>query len=198
MNWNIRYECSNEKLFCYLELSNQKNKDILLEKIAILKTYVCLLESTTETPKLRQAQLAEIQSKLLHNSEATFHDVSDVQSCQNWNTELFCDISQFTEMPCIKIEQNSKFVFEVSNAKDIAKKDIYAIEILIDDNGHGKLGKYTLPDFINVHNILWQYPIDNLNNVKNFLKSCKHNIDCYFCRLKQVNELKVIKKELSR
>ncbi|XP_071648115.1 uncharacterized protein [Temnothorax longispinosus] len=167
------------------ELSNQKNGDIL-EKIAILKIYVSMLETTIKALKFGRSQLANIQSKLSSNGAM----MSDVQSRRNWSTELCRDISQFTGMPCIKIEQNSKFVFEMSNSKDIAKKGLYAIEILIDDDGHGKLGKCVLPNFIDVRNMLSQYRIDNLNNVKHFLKSCKHHIDCYFSRLKQADEVK--------
>lgn len=152
-----------------------------------------MLESTIETPKSKRSKLAEIQSKLLHNGPTTSRNTPNVQSWWNWNTELYCDISRFIGIPCIKIKQNSKFIFEMSNAKDIAKRNLYAIEILIDENGHGKLGKCVLPNFINVHDILSQYPVDDLNNVKYFLKSCKHHIDCYFSRLKQVDELKVIK-----
>ncbi|XP_012542078.2 uncharacterized protein LOC105839957 [Monomorium pharaonis] len=171
------------------ELSNQKNRAMLLEKIAILKTYVSLLEGITEAPKSRQSQLTEIQSNLLCNSGVIIDNISDVQSHQNCSTELYHDISQITEMPCVKIEKNMKFFFEIDNVKNISKKDQYEIEILIDDNGHGKLGKCLLPDFIDVHNILSRHPIDDLNNVKHFLKSCKHRIDCYYSRLKQIDEL---------
>ncbi|XP_011171004.1 uncharacterized protein LOC105203797 [Solenopsis invicta] len=171
------------------ESSDQKNRAILLEKIAILKTYVSQLEGTIETLKSKQLQLAEIQSNLLCNSGVTNHNVSAVQSYRISNTELYHDIFQVTEMLCVKSDQNLKFVFEISNIKDIEKMNFYVIEILV-DNGCGKLGRCALPNFIDMRNILSRYPIDNLNNVKHFLKSCKHRIDCYFSRLKQIDELK--------
>lgn len=187
----------NKKLYKnilnYLESSNQGTSCELLETISMLKSYISLLENTIKTTNVDQSQATKESLKLLHDGEAaTSHDKPDVQ------TELCHNIYQFARVQCINFERDSGFIFEISNSENIAKNDSYAIEILVDDNGCGKLGKYTLPDFINVHNILWQYPIEDLNNVKHFLKSCKHNIDCYFCRLKQVNELKVIKKELSK
>lgn len=152
----------------------------------MLKTYISLLESTDEIPKVNRFQVKKKLVKLLDNGKTTTsHNKSDVQ------TELCHDIYQFAKVQCISFKRDSRFVFEISNSEYVMKNYLYTMEILVDNNGRGKLGKCVLPDFINVHNILWQYPIDNLNNVKYFLNSCKHNIDCYFYRLKQINELKV-------
>ncbi|XP_011171005.2 uncharacterized protein LOC105203798 [Solenopsis invicta] len=155
----------------------------LRETISMLKTYISLLESATETSKVDQSQVAKESWKLLHDA-ATSHDESDVQ------TELCRNISQFAKVQCIDFERNSRFIFEISNPGNITRNDSYTMEVLIDGDGRGKLGKCVLPDFINVTDILWRYPIDDLNNVKHILKTCQLNIDCYFRRLKQVIELK--------
>lgn len=152
----------------------------------MLKTYISLLESTIETSKVDRPQVTKESVKLLHDGKTTTsHDKPDVQ------TELCHDIYQFAKVQCINFKRDSKFIFEISNSENVMENYSYSMEILVDNDGRGKLGKCVLPDFINVHNILWQHPIDNLNNVKYFLNSCKHNIDCYFRRLKQINQLKV-------
>ncbi|XP_071572405.1 uncharacterized protein [Temnothorax nylanderi] len=179
----MEYDNSNSS-----ESSSPGTRYELLETISMLKTYISLLESTIETPEVEQSQVTKESSKLLYSGEgaAVSRDKPDVQ------TELCRNIYQFAKVQCINFKRDSRFIFEIPNSENIVKSDLYTIEILVDDKGRGKLGKCVLPDFINVNSILWQYPIDNLNNVKHFLKSCKRNIDCYFCRLQQINELKIL------
>lgn len=142
-----------------------------------------------ETPKFGQLQFAKMS--LMHNNEiANFH-IPDVQ------TELCDELYRFVGLRCREFKRNSRFVFEINNIEqndNITKNNVYAIEIMIDESGRGKLGKWVLPMSVNVQKILSQYPIDKLNNVKHFLKSCKHHVDSYLCRLKQLEELQVINK----
>ncbi|XP_012542077.1 uncharacterized protein LOC105839956 [Monomorium pharaonis] len=178
------------------DCSNSSNSDLpiqetkyfkqqsIFETISTLKKHVSLLENTIKIFKVNYSQIKRETLKSLDGEAGTSYDKLDVQM------ELYHDIYQFARVQCISFERDSRFIFEISNPESIVKNNSYTIEVLIDDDGYGKLGKCVLPDFINVNDILWQYPIDDLNNVKHFLKSCKHNIDCYFRRLKQVNELK--------
>ncbi|XP_050455924.1 uncharacterized protein LOC126853866 [Cataglyphis hispanica] len=161
------------------DLSNQEEKDKLLDEIVLLEAHVSLLETMIVTPKFGQLKFEKLP--LTHDSEAVRFHIPDVQ------TELCHELYRFVGLRCRDIDQNSRFVFEINSTEQ--NNEQYAIEILIDENGCGKLGKWVLPMFINVQEILSQYPIDNLNNVKYFLKSCKHHVDSYLCRLKQFKEL---------
>ncbi|XP_025269466.1 uncharacterized protein LOC112639499 [Camponotus floridanus] len=166
------------------ELSNQEERDKLLDEIAILKAHVSLLETMIETPKFGQLQFAKMS--LMHRNEVARFHVPDVQ------TELCDELYRFAGLRCREFNRNSRYVFEITgteqNGND-TKNNLYAIEIMIDESGCGKLGKWVLPMSVDVQEILSQYPIDNLNNVKHFLKSCKHHVDSYLCRLKQLKEL---------
>ncbi|KMQ89677.1 grip and coiled-coil domain-containing protein, partial [Lasius niger] len=165
------------------ELSNREEKDKLLDEIAMLKANVSLLEIMIETPKFGQLQFVKMPLTLMHDSEAARFHIPDVE------TEL-CQLYRFAGLRCREFDRNSRFVFEIYRAEqNVMKNDVYAIEILIDENDRGKLGKWVLPMSVDVQEILSKYPIDNLNNVKHFLRSCKHHVDCYLCRLKQFEEL---------
>ncbi|XP_012219794.1 uncharacterized protein MAL8P1.12-like [Linepithema humile] len=164
------------------ELSSQDERNKLLNEIAILKTYISLLETVIQTPKFSQLQIVEKPSRLLcDNKDAKFRKIPDVQ------TELCYEFYQFAGMQCVNCEGG--FVFEFSSTENFSKNDLYAVEILIDDNGRGKVGKWVLPMSIDISEILSRYPIDDLNSIKHFLKSCKHHIDCYMNRKEQAEKL---------
>ncbi|XP_072764586.1 uncharacterized protein [Anoplolepis gracilipes] len=160
---------------------NQKEKDKLLKENAKLKAHASRLETIIETFKSVQLQMSKMA--LIHDSEITRFYIPNVQ------TQLCHELHQFAGSRCREFDQNLRLVFEInSTEQDVKKNDLYAIEILIDENGRGKLEKWALPT-LNVQKILSQYPIDDLNNVKDFLKSCKDHVNSYFCRFEQVKEL---------
>ncbi|XP_070162498.1 putative histone-lysine N-methyltransferase 1 [Polyergus mexicanus] len=161
------------------DLSKREEKDKLLDEILLLEAHVSLLETMIVTPKFGQLEFDKLP--LIYDNEAARFHITDVQ------TELCYELYRFVGLRCREFDRNSRLVFEINNT--VTKNDPYAIEILIDENGRGKLGKWVLPMSTNVQEILSQYPIDNLNNVKHFLKSCKHHVDSYLCRLKQFEEL---------
>ncbi|XP_072745331.1 uncharacterized protein [Anoplolepis gracilipes] len=125
----------------------------------------------------------------IHNSEITKFYIPDMQM------QLCHELHQFAGSRCQEFDQNLRLIFEInSTEQDVQKNDLYAIEILIDENGRGKLGKWALPT-INVQKILSQHPIGDKssifkNNIKHFLKSCKHHVDSHLCRFKQFEELR--------
>ncbi|XP_072743803.1 uncharacterized protein [Anoplolepis gracilipes] len=164
--------------------SNQEKKveRELLKQNAKLKAYVSRLETIIE--KSKSIKLQMLKMTLIQDSEITSSYIPDVQM------QLCHKFHQFVGSRCREFNQKLRLVFEInSTEQDVKKNDLYAIEILIDKNGRGKLGKWALPT-INVQEILSQHPIDDLNNVKHFLNSCKHYIDSYLCRFKQLEELR--------
>lgn len=144
-----------------------------------------------QNPKHNRLQLAKEPSRPLHNGEAaTFHDIPHVQ------TKLFHDFYELVGIRCVKFERKSSFVFEMCSNESVTENN-YMVEILIDDDGRGLLGNSKLPVTVYVEEILSQYPINDISNVKHFLNCCKHYVDTYVCRVEQFTDLEVIEKELS-
>lgn len=166
-------------IISYLELAVQEEKQELLNQIAMLRTYISVLENRLETPKFGQLQLP----RKLYSKAATTRGVLDVEMI------LRRDLYRFSGMQCVKC--NGSFVFEMFSTNHVSSNDTYAVEILIDDDGRGKLGKWILPMAVDVQNIMSRHPIDDLNNIKQFLRRCKYHVDCYICRAKQLEELRV-------
>ncbi|XP_032670321.1 uncharacterized protein LOC116843732 isoform X1 [Odontomachus brunneus] len=161
------------------KLAAQEQRQKLLNQTAMLRTYVSVLENRLETLKFGQLRLP----KPSHNNKAATHrNVPDV-----W-MELRRDLYRFAGIQCVKCK--GSFVFVMSSTDDVPSSDLYTVEILIDEHGCGKLGRWILPMSVDVQEILSQHPIDNLNNVRQFLKSCKQHVDCYTYRVKQLEELK--------
>ncbi|XP_072764608.1 uncharacterized protein [Anoplolepis gracilipes] len=163
--------------------SNQNEKDNLSKEIDKLKAHVSRLETIIETFKSVQLQMSNMV--LIHDSKITKFYIPDVRM------NICHELTRFAELRCREFDQNWSLIFEINSniEQDVEKYDLYAIEILIDKNGRGKLGKWALPNTINVQKILSQHPIDDLNNVKDFLKSCKDHVNSYFCRFEQFKEL---------
>lgn len=175
-------------MFHRLELTDQEQKQKLLKQIAMLRTYVSVLEHHLETPKFGQLQLAR-EVRLLSNDEAATNcNMLDMR------TEMRSDLYRFIGIRCTNCKH--RFVFEIANTDGVTWSDPYVVEILIDEYGRGKLGKWILPMSVDVQEILSQYPIDDLNNIRQFLKSCKHHVDCYICRAEQLKKLQVIRAKL--
>ncbi|EFN75610.1 uncharacterized protein LOC105191249 [Harpegnathos saltator] len=171
---------SNKDHSISAKLADHERRRKLLSQIALLRTYVSALESRLETPKFGQLQLPTDASR--DGETAARCNVLDIR------TKLRYDLYRFTGVRCTKCE--GSFVFEVSGADSVTGAEPYAVEILMDSHGCGKLGKWVLPMSIDVQGILSRHPIEDLNNVRQFLKSCKHHVDCYICRAKQLEELR--------
>ncbi|XP_072764208.1 uncharacterized protein [Anoplolepis gracilipes] len=167
--------------------SNQKKKveRKLMKKNSKLKAHASRLKAIIEEFKSIQLQMSKMA--FVHNNENTKFYIPDIQM------QLCHKLHQFAGSQCQEFDKNLRFVFEINTEQNVKKNDLYAIEILIDENGRGKLGKWALPS-INVQKILSQHPIGDKssifkNNIKSFLKSCKHHVDSFLCRFKQLDKL---------
>jgi len=85
-------------------------------------------------------------------------------------------------MQCIKYG----FVFEIFSNDNVTKRT----EILIDNSRGLRNAAY-------VQETLSRYLIDDLNNIRCFLKSCRRRVNCYACRTRQFEKLQVIRKPLA-
>ncbi|XP_029168024.1 uncharacterized protein LOC114938306 isoform X2 [Nylanderia fulva] len=81
----------------------------------------------------------ELLTSMHDNKGAKFY-IPDVQ------TELCYELYQFVGLRCREFNEDSRLVFEIcSTEQNLTENDMYAVEILINENGCGKLGKWVLP-----------------------------------------------------
>lgn len=126
-----------------------------------------------------------VTKKPLQNLETflTFNKILNVQ------VDLKNDLYRFAGFRCVKFRKNES-IFNFTSTNEKQKDNTQAVQILVKD-GKGKLGKWVMPVSIDINNILSKTPIDKLKNLSAFIKSCKHNVDCYTVRQEQFLSLKV-------
>lgn len=157
-------------------------KKKLLREIQELECIIQKCEWELET--LRFANVEE------HISESqNWETPSRSREIPNVGVDLQNDLYNFAGLRCVKFRRD-EIVFNFTSTSERQKKDIYAIQIFIKDR-KGHLGKWILPMSIDVNDMLTKIPIDKLENLSPFLKSCKHDIDCYIVRQEQFLSLKV-------
>lgn len=157
-------------------------KKKLLREIQELECIIQKCEWELET--LRFANVEE------HISESqSWETPSRSKEIPNVEVDLQNDLYNFAGLRCVKFRRD-EVVFNFISTNEQQKEDIYAIQIFIKDR-KGHLGKWILPMSIDVNDMLTKIPIDKLENITPFLKSCKHDIDCYIVRQEQFLSLKV-------
>ncbi|XP_050450561.1 uncharacterized protein LOC126851043 [Cataglyphis hispanica] len=163
------------------EDSTIAEKKKLLREIQELECIIQKCEWELET--LRFANVEK------HISESqSWETPSRSKEIPNVEVDLQNDLYNFAGLRCVKFRRD-EIVFNFTSTNERQKKDIYAIQIFIKDR-KGHLGKWILPMSINVNDMLTKIPIDKLENITSFLKSCKHDIDCYIVRQEQFLSLK--------
>lgn len=168
------------------EDSTIAEKKKLLREIQELECIIQKCEWELET--LRFANVEE------HISESqNWETPSRSREIPNVEVDLQNDLYNFAGLRCVKFRRD-EIIFNFTSTSERQKKDIYAIQIFIKDR-KGHLGKWILPMSIDVNDMLTKIPIDKLENLSPFLKSCKHDIDCYIIRQEQFLSLK---KHISR
>ncbi|XP_017798070.1 PREDICTED: uncharacterized protein LOC108579130 [Habropoda laboriosa] len=123
--------------------------------------------------------------------ECTFHpDTTDgltIDNIPDVDIQLGSQLYRYAGLYCVKFSKE-KYVFHFSCSNKYAKEDIFAVEIL-NNQDQGTLGKWLMPMAIDLEYLVSEVPIDNLKNVPHFLRTCKHYIDCYYIRHEQYTTL---------
>lgn len=109
-------------------------------------------------------------------------------------TEYMDLLFQLAGMHCTKFDEN-EYVFSFGVLDNNISVDTYAVQI-VNVSKDPKVGKYVMPDGVDMDRILLETPLVNATDLKPFLANCKHRIDCYINRVKQYNELQLIVNEL--
>lgn len=157
-------------------------KEKLLRDIKELK---CIIEQCErELNTVRFANVEEHISKLQSLEIPSYPRV-----LPNVEVDLQNDLYNFAGLRCVKFRRD-EVIFNFTSTSEHQKKDIYAIQIFIKDR-KGHLGKWIMPMSIDMNDMLTKVPIDKLENLTSFIKSCKHDIDCYIVRQGQFLSLKV-------
>lgn len=124
-----------------------------------------------------------------HVSELHRETPSHPREISNVEVDLQNDLYNFAGFHCVKFRKD-EVVFNFTSMSERQKKNIYAIQFFIKD-GKARLGKWIMPMSIDMDDMLTKIPLDKLQNLTPFIKSCKHDIDCYIVRQEQFLSLKV-------
>ncbi|XP_072756998.1 uncharacterized protein [Anoplolepis gracilipes] len=124
-----------------------------------------------------------------HISELqNWENPSHSKGIPNVEVDLQTELYNFAGFRCVKFRRD-EVVFNFTSTNEQQKKDVYAVQIFIKDR-KGHLGKWIMPMSIDMNDMLTKIPIDKLENLTPFLKTCKHDIDCYIIRQEQFLSLK--------
>lgn len=158
-------------------------KEKLLKDIQKLKSIIEKCEWQLNTLRFKDVEehLSELQ-----NWETSSRPSKEIPNVQ---VDLQNELYNFTGFHCVKFRRD-EVVFNFTSMNEHQERVSYGVQIFI-RNKKGYLGKWVMPMSINLNNMLTKIPIDKLENVTPFLKSCKHEIDCYIVRQKQFLSLKV-------
>ncbi|XP_011251333.1 uncharacterized protein LOC105248302 [Camponotus floridanus] len=155
-------------------------KEKLLREIKDLK---CIIEQCE-----RELDTVRFENVEEHVSELQRETPSHPREISNVEVDLQNDLYNFAGLHCVKFRKD-EVVFNFTSTSERQKKDIYAIQFFIKD-GKAHLGKWIMPMSIDMDDMLTKIPLDKLENLTPFIKSCKHDIDCYIVRQEQFLSLK--------
>ena len=108
---------------------------------------------------------------------------------QDINLQLESELYRYSGFYCVKFTKQ-EYIFNFSSSNKYNKDNIFAIQILNDQN-KGVLGKWVMPMAIDLKDIISNFPIHKLKNLPSLLKICKQHIDSYFVRHEQYTTLMV-------
>ncbi|CAK9821116.1 hypothetical protein ANTPLA_LOCUS11129 [Anthophora plagiata] len=110
-------------------------------------------------------------------------DSLTIDSIPDINKQLEFQLYKYSGFCCVKFTKY-EYVFNFSSSNKYDNKNTFAVQILNNEE-KGTLGKWLMPMAIDLNHLVSEIPIDNLKNVPNFLRTCKHYTDCYFIRHQQ-------------
>ena len=100
------------------------------------------------------------------------------------------ELYRYSGIYCSKYEQDKEYRFEFNSCKNGSRKETYFVQIVTEEE-KGKLGFWKMPVLLDVNEILSKSPIEDLRQVKNFVRLCKYYLDCQKSRKTQFQDLKV-------
>lgn len=162
-------------------INEDTEKKKLLQEIKDLK---CLIEQCER--KLDTVCFAEMEKHM--PKSLSLRNPSYSRRMPNVEVDLQNELYNFFGFRCTKFRRD-EMIFNFTSTSKYEKNDIYAMQIII-KNGKGELGKWVMPMSFDVNDMLTKIPIDKIKNIGPFLRSCKHNIDCYIARQDQFLSLK--------
>ncbi|XP_012531955.1 uncharacterized protein LOC105834201 [Monomorium pharaonis] len=166
------------------DTSVAEKKKKLLREIQDLK---CIIKQCEWS--LQALRFKDVENRVTEKPPESSEVPSGISSTQqNAQVDLQTDMYRFAGFHCIKFRRD-EFIFNFTSTNGERKDNTYAIQIFIKDK-KAHLGKWVMPMSIDMNYLLSKTPIDNLKNLPAFIKSCKHNVDCYTERQEQFLSLK--------
>ncbi|XP_076296795.1 uncharacterized protein LOC143217011 [Lasioglossum baleicum] len=159
----------------------QEEKDKLKKEIAKLRSIIPQLECELDLFPFKNVK---IDSK--SNALDTCFDLDNSQ-IPDVNVELELELFRFAGFRCLQFTEQ-EFVFNLSPSNKYDKEYIYGVQVLYKDT-KWSLGKWTMPMSIDLEDVVGQFS-NNIRDVPNFVRTCRHYVDCYFIRCEQFKALK--------
>ncbi|XP_024943862.1 uncharacterized protein LOC107270759 isoform X3 [Cephus cinctus] len=123
--------------------------------------------------------------KYLNKNENNVHDTQ---------VNLQYTLYSYAGIHCVKFTDNC-VVFKFASFGEYKKCDKYAVQIMIEDD-KAKLGHWIMPNWLDIHQVLLETPLQNPRNIMCFIRNCKHHIYCYHHRMTHFNNLKSLTSEM--
>ncbi|CAK9830408.1 hypothetical protein ANTRET_LOCUS7587, partial [Anthophora retusa] len=178
-----RYEIIKE--FLDNKNDSEKDEESIDEQKSRLKKQIDHLKSIIVDIEWNLDLLKFGKIKCTFDSDDT--DSLTIDSIPNVNKQLEFQLYKYSGFYCAKFTKH-EYVFNFSSLNKYDNKNTFAVQILNNED-KGTLGKWLMPMAVDLKHLVSEIPIDNLKNVPNFLRTCKHYTDCYFIRHQQYTTL---------
>ncbi|XP_076655729.1 uncharacterized protein LOC143360602 isoform X2 [Halictus rubicundus] len=160
--------------------SLQEEKNKLKRQIAALRSIILELECNLDICAFK-----DVKTDSKSNALDTCFDLDNSQ-VPDVNVELETQLFRFAGFRCLEFTKK-EFIFNLSPLNKYDKEHIFVVQVLCKD-AKWSLGKWTMPMSIDLGDLVGQFS-DNLKDVPNFIRTCKHYLDCYHIRHEQFNAL---------
>lgn len=164
------------------------------EKKARLKSQIKILERLKNEAKGKLDKVNDVNENVNNLSFVTSNSENEISSSLNNDLKIKNELLNFSGIRCTRISKED-YVFQFTVNQEDKKQLIYFVQLLKTRNGL-RLGKWNFPMFLDVNNILEESSLETINALSQFLRKCKHYIDCYHHRMNQYINCQVISQNL--
>ncbi|XP_043249147.1 uncharacterized protein LOC122395550 [Colletes gigas] len=165
------------------EESVDEMKKKLKKEIDELKSIILQTECSFDIFLFKDIEVSYEQN---NSDVSTDTDISEVPDI---NIELELELFRYAGVYCVEFSEK-ECVFNLSASNKYEKKSTYVVQIL-NANGERRLGKWIMPESIDLHTLISKFPINETKYIPQFIRICKHYVNCYFLRHEQCHALMV-------
>ncbi|XP_033224858.1 uncharacterized protein LOC117177896 [Belonocnema kinseyi] len=155
---------------------------------AILRDHIQTLKSLKSVIKQKLNTCTNNLENTRRFSQTDDLSESEVKKLPIGSFSVKNELFNFAGIQCIKSFKD-EYIFHFFAKGEGNKSCVYSVQFFNVDN-KGEIGKYVMPKFMDIELILKETPLDNITYAVQFIRNCKHYIDCYHNRMDQFITLK--------